>query len=135
MRRTWTVVTASLAWVGCASGTGPSSSPAPEAGERATPATVITADELTRDLYAFADDSMRGRETGTPDATRAARFIGERLAALGLEPAGDSSYYQRVPLERDEFAAATRFTVSDGGASRELSIGSDLVPLVNLGAG
>src|SRR5690349_3295642 len=56
--------------------------------------------ELVRDLTAFSHDSMRGRETGTPDAFRAATFIAHRLADLGLEPVGDSLYFQRVPMVR-----------------------------------
>ena len=43
---------------------------------------------MTR-IYAFADDSMRGRETGTENASRAMRFLVDRLQRLGLEPAGD----------------------------------------------
>jgi len=95
----------------------------------------ITAAELRRDLYAFADDSMRGRETGTADATRAARFLATRVQSLGLEPAGDSLYLQRVPLQREEFTAATRFVVREGDRSTTLRVGTDVVPLLNLGAG
>ena len=106
----------------------------------ATPAAVpadplaIRQDELRRDLVMFAADGFRGREAGTPDATRAARFIVERLAFLGLEPAGDSGYYQRVPLERQAFLPTTRITVTTRGESspRELSIGDDVLPLLEL---
>src|SRR5688500_7899913 len=73
---------------------------APASTGRPTPAMPIVAAELRRDLYAFAADSFRGRETGTPELTRSARFIAQRLMAMGVEPAGDSLYYQRVPLIR-----------------------------------
>jgi len=46
---------------------------------------------------ALADDSMEGRGTATPGGDRAARFIAERCG-LRLVPAGDSGYFQRVPL-------------------------------------
>ena len=95
----------------------------------------ITAAELRRDLYAFADDSMRGRETGTDDADRAARFIADRVRALGLEPAGDSLYLQRVPLERERFAAASFVVVEQGSTRTRLRIGLDVVPVIELGAG
>src|SRR5439155_17820451 len=91
--------------------------------------------ELRRDLFAFADDSMRGRETGTPDATRAATFIANRLAALGLEPAGDSGYYQRIPMQNDRFKAGTRITVTTGSATTSLVLGPDVVPLLNVAPG
>ena len=72
---------------------------------------AVTADELRRDLFAFADDSMHGRETGTEDATRAMRFLVDRLKQLGLEPAGDSGFAQRVPMQKELFGPGTRITV------------------------
>lgn len=56
--------------------------------------------DVRAELSALADDSMQGRMTGTPGATRAARYIAGRLAALGVTPAGDSGYFQRVPVGR-----------------------------------
>jgi hypothetical protein len=101
----------------------------------AAPSGAIGADELRRDLFAFAADSMRGRETGTDDAMRAARFLSARVERLGLEPAGDSMYLQRVPLQRETFSAATHIAVEERGRSTPLRIGTDVVPLLNLGAG
>lgn len=49
-------------------------------------------------LSVLAADSMEGRMTATPGATRAARWIGSRMQSIGLSPAGDSGYFQRVPL-------------------------------------
>lgn len=51
-------------------------------------------------LGVLAADSMEGRGTGTTGGARAARFIAERMASIGLTPAGDSGFYQRVPLAR-----------------------------------
>lgn len=66
----------------------------------------------------FASDSFRGRETGTPDERRAAAFLVGRLARIGLDPAGDSGYLQRVPLVRMRLGAGTRFAVQARGALR-----------------
>jgi len=124
---------ATMAAVGCAG-----TAPATAAG---TAATRLNSDspfdpaELSRDLMAFAADSMRGRETGTPDAMRAAKFIADRLTMLGLEPVGDSMYYQRVPLIRQVVAPATRVTVTRGNATQELRIGDDVLPMLSLGEG
>lgn len=101
----------------------------------AGPPAAVVADELRRDLFAFAADSFLGRETGTPSALKAARFLGDRVAAMGLEPAGDSMYYQRVPLVRNVLASGTRFSVTTSAGSLPLALGSDVVPLANLGAG
>ena len=87
MRRS--VLALFLAGIGCASAS--RTVPGPLAAE-APPVGAVTTEELRRDLYAFADDSMRGRETGSEDATRAMRFLAERVQRLGLEPAGDSGF-------------------------------------------
>lgn len=102
-----------------------------------TPGAVraITVDELRRDLVAFSHDSMLGREAGTPGEAKATRFLVNRLTELGLEPAGDSMYYQRVPMYRTTLAASTRFGVTQGQITLPLALGADLAPLLTLGAG
>jgi acetylornithine deacetylase/succinyl-diaminopimelate desuccinylase-like protein len=49
-------------------------------------------------LSALADDSMEGRRVATAGEARAARFIAARLREAGIEPAGDSGYFQRLPM-------------------------------------
>ena len=49
-------------------------------------------------VSALADDSMQGRRTGTPGSARAARWIAGEMSRIGLTPAGDSGYFQHVPL-------------------------------------
>lgn len=121
-----------LAALACGRAPAPAPAPAPTVALESGPP---TATELRRDLFAFADDSMRGRETGTPDARRAAQFIAARLQALGLEPAGDSIYFQHVPLVRQLLGAGTRFAVAIGRDTTVLRVADDVVPVVNLGAG
>lgn len=103
-------------------------------GTHRDPELMISAMELQRDLYAFADDSFRGRETGTPDAYRAAAFLARRAQQLGLEPAGDSLYLQRIPLVRQVFGRGTRLTTtSASGRVQTLRIGADLAPMITFG--
>jgi Zn-dependent M28 family amino/carboxypeptidase len=52
--------------------------------------------DVRETLTALAADSMEGRKTATPGAARAARFLAARMQELGLEPAGDSGYFQRM---------------------------------------
>lgn len=59
-------------------------------------------------LGALAHDSMGGRATGTPGAAMAARFIAGAMRNAGIEPAGDSGYFQRVAVARDSAATARR---------------------------
>ena len=131
-RPTRTLPLLTLAVIGCSGAPSTSSrtvAPAPRTAAHG----VITADELRRDLFAFAADSFRGRETGTSDANRAAAFIARRVQLLGLEPGGDSLYMQRVPLIRQKFGRATRIAVTWGNQTRVLRLGADVAPLTNFG--
>ena len=71
--------------------------PRTHAPEPTTPA--ITAADLMTRLYIFADDSMQGREAGTPGHVRGTTYIVNELKRLGVKPMGDSGgYYQVVPV-------------------------------------
>lgn len=119
-----------------------SCTPSPAARPEPTPAPAprepmpISADELRRDLMIFASDSFLGRKSGTAGGVKAAIFLADRLRELGLEPAGDSGFYHRVPLFRQRFGDGTSLRVlSPGGAATELRVGEPLVPLVAVGPG
>jgi hypothetical protein len=83
---------------------------------------------LRRDLFIFADDSFHGRRTGTADAQRAAAFLAARVRQLGLEPAGDSLYLQRLPLVRENLARTSRIAVISGGHEQLLRVPLDVTP-------
>jgi Peptidase family M28 len=121
---------ACLAVVADCHGAGVNPTPAPiDAPDPAPPGAA----ELRRDLMVLASDSFRGREAGTADERRAAGFLAARAAALGLSPAGDSGYIQRVPLVRTSLGAGTRFTVRPTqGPVRSIE---ELRPLMELGPG
>src|SRR3954468_7518807 len=59
---------------------------------------AVTPAEVCRVLSVLAHDSLEGRGTGTVGGAKAARFIAEEFRAAGLEPGGDSGYFQRVPI-------------------------------------
>ena len=100
---------------------------------RYDPTGSISAAELRRDLYIIADDSFRGRETGTAEARRAAAYIARRVQLMGLEPAGDSLYLQRVPMVRETFASTTQLTVTfNNGQRQNLRLGTDVTPLISI---
>ena len=61
-------------------------------------------------LSALAHDSMGGRATGTPGAAMAARFVADAMRNAGIEPAGDSGYFQRVAVAKDSAAGARRMS-------------------------
>lgn len=60
--------------------------------EAETPARVASL------IGTLADDSLEGRDTGSRGGAMAARVIAAALQAAGVQPAGDSGYFQRVPL-------------------------------------
>jgi hypothetical protein len=77
--------------------------PAVTAVTRAEPVVIPalvapTPEDVRRLLGALSADSMEGRATGMRGSARAARFLAERMAAIGLLPAGDSGFFQRVPM-------------------------------------
>jgi hypothetical protein len=60
---------------------------------------AITAGDLMSRLYVFADDSMQGRDTGSPGHVKSTQWIADQLRTLGLEPAGENgTYFQDVPM-------------------------------------
>ena len=59
----------------------------PVPGPRPTTAAITARDLMTR-LYIFADDSMQGREAGTPGNVKGTDYIAAEIRRLGLVPAG-----------------------------------------------
>jgi Zn-dependent M28 family amino/carboxypeptidase len=66
------------------------------AGTQPPPVEPAKSLDLRQMLSALASDSMEGRKTASPGAARAARYIAARMQELGLAPAGDSGYFQRM---------------------------------------
>jgi hypothetical protein len=100
-----------LLGLGAAVASGQSSLPLKHAPKPTTPA--ITAADLMTRLYIYADDSMMGREAGTPGNVKATNYIAAELRRLGLQPAGDSgTYFQTIPLKTRSFDSTSTFTVA-----------------------
>lgn len=75
---------------------------------------AITPADLSVRLYAFAHDSMAGREAATEGGLKAARYLAAEAARMGLEPAGDGgTFYQLVPLTQRGYDE-TRQVKADG---------------------
>ena len=67
-------------------------------------------------LRYLADDAMLGRMTGTHEYDRAAAYVAEHFAQIGLEPGGDDRWYQDVPMlaRRIDVDSATVIFHQDG---------------------
>ncbi len=95
----------------------------PGRGRAAPP---IRAADLRTRLFALADDSMGGRDTGSPGNLKAADWIAAEFRRFGLEPAGEGgTYFQTVPFVRLAPDPASRIEV-DG---RRLALGADFLPV------
>lgn len=87
----------------------------------------ITPTEAARVLGELADDSLEGRDTGSRGSAAAARILAAELRGAGVRPAGDSGFFQRVPL--------AGFTVTvQGQARRRFTILPDLAARDTLAA-
>ncbi len=93
-----------LALAACSPAPAPVSDPgaAPAGTATAAPSAAGTSrtspDDVRALLSALSADSMEGRRTASPGSARAARFIAAQLQRIGIQPAGDSAFYQRVPM-------------------------------------
>ncbi len=94
-----------------------------EAQRVATSAPITAADLRTR-LFAYAHDSMMGRESGQLGNYKASAYMAAEFARVGLEPAGENGgWFQTVPFFRR--APNRADTLRLGG--RVLRLGLDYV--------
>ncbi|MEO7101695.1 MAG: M28 family peptidase [Gemmatimonadaceae bacterium] len=85
----------------CAPAVVPSSTgPSPSSNRVATVGSdrSVAESQVRMVMMVLADDSMEGRMTGSRGSAKAATFIAQQMGAAGLVPAGDSGYFQRVPI-------------------------------------
>ncbi|WP_210487218.1 M28 family peptidase [Rufibacter aurantiacus] len=74
---------------------------------------VIREDDLRRDLFSLASDSLRGRRAGETEELRAAAWMAERAREAGLLPAGDDgTYFQFFPLRRTQVSRQSHITIN-----------------------
>ena len=90
-----------------------------------TSAAITPGDLMTR-LYIYADDSLMGREVGTPYHLKATAYIESEVRRLGLTPGGDNgTYYQNLPVFAYYADSSTVVRV----AGETLVRGTDYFPL------
>jgi hypothetical protein len=78
---------------------------------------LVVPDEVREVVSVLAADSLEGRRTGTAGSARAARFLAERMRRYGLEPGGDSSYFQRVRYQVFPGPEGEVLRLAGGGSS------------------
>ncbi len=77
-------------------------------------------------VSALADDSMRGRETGSPEHRKAAAYVASMFERAGLRPGGTEGWFQPVQFEvRRIVESRSSVALVRGGKTSPLRLGSD----------
>lgn len=100
---------------------------APASVQRA--AQSITPADIQRRINIIADDSMRGRDTPSPELDKVAVYIAGEFRRFGLKPAGDNgTFIQRYSLDRLQIVAESSVAfIHGGGPDVTLQYGTDFV--------
>ncbi|MCH6547909.1 MAG: M20/M25/M40 family metallo-hydrolase [Gemmatimonadetes bacterium] len=88
----------------------------------------ITAEDFVRRVGIIAHDSMRGRNTPSPELDQTAEYLAGEFRKMGLLPgAGGGSFIQRYPLRRERVDIVASGVSIPGG--RKLRLGTDVILL------
>jgi Zn-dependent M28 family amino/carboxypeptidase len=88
----------------------------------------ITPQEIDAHLRFLASDLLEGRAPATRGGRIAEEYIATQLQAFGVRPGvGDSSYFQRVPIDVVKADPATIRVVASGKANANLRFTDDVV--------
>ena len=116
-----------MAWI-AAFLTIPASATAQSNGGGDAAVNSITPDDIIGLIGVMAHDSMRGRETPSPELDQVAEWVGEKFQSFGLKPGGDNgTFVQRYPLRVAQFDQGASTIRNDHGA--ELRFGESAVLL------
>jgi hypothetical protein len=79
-------------------------------------------------VEALASDGMEGRDTGSEGHRRAAGYVAEKLAALGVQPGAGQGYLQDVPLvSRQVVKERSRMALVREGQEQPLTLDQELI--------
>jgi hypothetical protein len=74
----------------------------------------ISVDTIKATVNALAADDMQGRGTAQPGGDKAATYLADRFAKLGLKPLGDkNTYLQTIRFRETQFLPQTAFTIGN----------------------
>jgi len=91
-------------------------------------AQTITPDDIRRRIEVIADDSMRGRDTPSPELDKVAQYIAAEYRRLGLKPGGDrGTFIQRYSLDRMKVSADSSVAFVHGGPGATLKYAIDFL--------
>jgi len=115
------IASPSLGWQSTGTAMGPAATLSATEREEAARVKTETIREVTTTL---ASDEMQGRGTATPGGDRAAKYLADRFAKLGLKPLGDAgTYFQAIKFKSTQVLPESSLKAGD----TTLKLGSDFV--------
>lgn len=88
---------------------------------------LISPDFLKQQITYLASDSLKGRNTPSPELDSAASYIARNFRSWGVKPV-NGSYFQDVPICRDRLGDSSFLNIDRKGSLVRLSIKNDFVP-------
>jgi hypothetical protein len=84
------------------------------------------ADRWWSHVKVLADDSMEGRNTGSPGHKRAAEYVAKQFEKAGLEPAGTNGFIQTITFDtRRIVESGSSLALVRDGRTERLTLGDD----------
>jgi hypothetical protein len=104
---------------------------APPPPELASAAATISIADMKQHMGVIAHDSMRGRDTPSPELMQTAQYVADRFAEFGLAPGNGDSYLQLYPLSSIKAAPASdhRMILEGPDGTVELAYGEEFFML------
>jgi len=91
-------------------------------------AQTISPDDIRRRINIIADDSMKGRDTPSPELDKTAAYIAGEYRRFGLKPGGDrGTFIQHYPINRVQILGDSSVAFVHGGPGATLKYGTDFV--------
>lgn len=95
----------------------------------------ITPELVKKYVYFLASDSMKGRNTPSAELDKAADYLANEFAAMGIKPV-NGTYFQNIPMcSRNLDVNNCVLKIERGGNSREFSLKTDYIPFEETGSG
>ncbi len=83
--------------------------------------------DMRRDIFYLASDSLKGRNTPSPELDSAASYIAREFRQSGIQPV-NGSYFQPVVMHRVSLGEPNVLRVRSGGVERNFEIKTDFTP-------
>jgi len=93
----------------------------------------ISSESIFENIKFLASDSLKGRNTPSPELDVAGEFIAQRFKQYGLKPV-NGSYFQKVEFVKVDLGDENHLVLSRNGESINFEIGVDFIPY-NFGEG